>query len=131
MVHEILCEHALAQWREFCQSNRPISYVESVCGTHQTVDTELPDDALRSVRENKDVAGVDGRYSEPIVAMQDDDLSFPKSITFAYYAIYNAFKKYVQHENVDDWLIVNQALSAETDESRWPSLLEGAIKRAK
>jgi stalled ribosome rescue protein Dom34 len=131
VVHQFLCEHALAKWREFCESKKHIVYVETVCGTQQAVDMVLPDDALRSARESRDIAEVDRRYSEPIAAMQDDDLSFPKPITFAYYAVYNMFNKYVRNEAVDDWLIVNQALSAETDESRWQSLLEAAIERAR
>lgn len=130
MVHEILCEHALAKWSAFRESTGRIAYVESVCGTHQMVDMALPHDAVRSVRENRDVADVARRYSEPIVAMQDDDLTFREPITFAYYAIYNLFNKYVQNQTVDDWLIVNQALSAETDEARWQTLLEAAIERA-
>src|SRR5262245_38431810 len=108
IVHQILCEHALAKWREFCNFKRRIAYVETVCGTHQVVDMTLPDESLRSVKENRDIAEVDRRYSEPIAAMQDHDLSFPKQITFAYYAIHNMFNKYVQNEAVDDWLIVNQ-----------------------
>ncbi len=130
MVHQILCEHALAKWREFCESKRRIAYVETVCGTHQAIDMLLPHDALRSVKESKDDAEVDRRYGEPIAAMQDEDLSFPKPITFAYYAIYNTFNRYVLNADVDDWLIVNQALSAETDESRRQLLLEAAIERA-
>ena len=128
-VHLNLCDHALAKWRDFCASKGRIAYVESVCGTHQTVDMLLPDDALRSVRDGHDVADVDRRYGEPIAAMQDEDLTFPEPIRFAYYAIYNAFNKYVRNEAIDDWLIVNQALSAESDESRWQWLLEAAIEK--
>ncbi len=62
--------------------------------------------------------------------MQDDDLTFPGPVTFAYYALYNLFKKYAGHEEVDDWLIVNQALSSEPDASRWSELLESAIHKA-
>ena len=33
-------------------------------------------------------------------------------------------------EDVDDWLIVNQALSSETDQTQWAPLLEAAIRQA-
>ena len=52
---------------------------------------------------------------EPMIAMREEYLTFPENITFAYYAIYNLFKKYVLKEDVDDWMIVNQALSSEED----------------
>jgi hypothetical protein len=50
-------------------------------------------------------------------------------MVLAYYANYNTFNKYIRNEDVDDWLIVNQALSAEPDESRWQLLLEAASER--
>jgi len=57
------------------------------------------------------------RYKEPIISIQDNDLSFPKNIEYGYYSIYNLFQKYTQAKNVDDWLIVNQALSIEDIDS--------------
>lgn len=63
--------------------------------------------------------------------MQDDDLTFPDPIEFAYYALYNLFSRYTQQEPIDDWLIVNQALSSEEDESQWQLLLAAAIQKAK
>ena len=60
--------------------------------------------------------------------MQDADLEFPQEIQHAYYALYNLFRKHAIKEDVDDWLIVNQALSSEIDESRWLSLLADAIR---
>ena len=129
-VHLILCEHALSKWREYCATQRRIDYVETVCGTHQVVDTELPADALHSAREGCDIKNVAKRYQEPIAAIQDDNLTFPDPIEFAYYALYNLFHKYAAQEIVDDWLIVNQALSSEEDESQRRTQLETAIQRA-
>ncbi len=63
--------------------------------------------------------------------MEDFDLEFPYHIEFAYYSIYNLFKKYGVQANVDDWLIVNQALSSEADQDKWLQLLENAIAKAK
>jgi hypothetical protein len=71
------------------------------------------------------------RYQEPIAALQDDDLTFPENITYAYYAIYNLFKKYAKIEVVDDWLIVNQSLSTEDDSEAWATLFNDAIQRVK
>ncbi len=129
-VHLVLCRHALTRWREFCAGRPPIHYVESVVGTGQTVDPDLPADAVESARAGRDLQQVAARYREPIAAMQDDDLTFPEAITFAYYAIYNLFGKYAESRAVDDWLIVNQALAAEQEESRWRPLLAAAIAQA-
>lgn len=125
-----LGESALRKWREYCSIHRRISYVETVCGTHQSVDTELPADACQAAREGCDSKNVANRYQEPIAAMQDDDLTFPDPVEFAYYALYNLFNKYAVHETVDDWIIVNQALSSEEDESKWGATLEAAIQEA-
>ena len=130
IVHLVLCEHALSQWREFCASRGRITYAERVCGTRQRVDSELPADAFQSAQQGRDIANVDQRYGEPIAAMQDDDLTFPEAIEYAYYALYNVFSKYAGKEDVDDWLIVNQAVASETDESKWHSLLHAAIQGA-
>ncbi len=130
-VHFLLGEHALSKWREYCSTHPSISYVETVRGTHQTVDTSLPDDAFASAQQGQDIGDVAARYQEPIAAMQDDDLEFPDPVTFAYYSLYNLFSKYAQREPIDDWLIVNQALSSEREESQWRSLLDAAIQKAK
>lgn len=130
IVHLNLCEHALAKWQAFASSRWWITYADSVCGTKQTVDKSLPIDALRSAHDGRDVADVDNRYGEPITAMHDEDLNFPESVAYAYYAIYNAFNKYAKNENIDDWLIVNQSLSSETEESKWQPLLRAALEKA-
>lgn len=126
-VHFLLCEQALKTWQDFVASRSPIHYAESVCGTKQVVDSTLPQDAFRAAQCGQDTAKVAQRYLEPIAALQDGDLQFAKSIEFTYYAIYNLFLKYACREDIDDWLIVNQALASEPDEAQWKSLLQKVI----
>ncbi len=130
-VHFTLCEHALGKWNLYAKAQNKIEYVETVAGTRQEVDKKLPFDSFSSTLQGIDLLNVAERYKEPIVALQDDDLTFPENITFAYYAIYNLFKKYVKIEVVDDWLIVNQALSTEDDSEAWATLFNDAIQRVK
>ena len=110
-----LAAHAVAAWEQYADLNPSLSYIESVVGTRQVVDRRLPIDALQSARLGVDLTHVEQRYLEPIAALQDDDLVLPSHIQFAYYSIYNLFKKYVRGAPIDDWLIVNQAISAELD----------------
>jgi len=112
-VHFELCEHALRVWCEYTKRHWRIRYIESVCGSPQIVEKELPAEALQAARCGTDRENVRERYEEPIISMQDNDLEFPNRIEFAYYAIYNLFQKYALHEDIDDWLIVNQAVSSE------------------
>jgi hypothetical protein len=131
VAHELLMEYALAKWQAYVERQGDIRYRESVCGTEQTVDASLPGNALASVRSGQGVAAVADGYREPIVAMQDGDLCFPESVTFAYYAIYNFFRRYaMQKEDIDDWLLVNQAGSSEHDEKKRMAVLLSAIERA-
>jgi hypothetical protein len=120
----------LAKWTAFIGSRGNTTYTETVCGTRQVVDATVPQDALTSAKQSRDVAKVQERYREPIVSLHDGDLELPSSVEFAYYSLYNLFRKYTGIEDVDDWLIVNQALSSETDETQWAPLLEAAIRQA-
>ncbi|MFE3700788.1 hypothetical protein ACFXO7_23295 [Nocardia tengchongensis] len=111
-VHLALCEDALPTWIDYVRGRRtPLRYRDSVVGMRHHVDVELPADALRSARAGMDLADIGNRYLEPITALQDDDLTFPDPVEFAYYAIYNCFSKYARGDDISDWLIVNQALS--------------------
>src|SRR3989442_241529 len=83
VVHFSLSEHALAKWTAFTGSRGVITYTESVCGTKQAVDATLPQDAFRCAQHSRDVANVQQRYQEPIVAMQDGDLELPGAVEFA------------------------------------------------
>ena len=57
-------------------------------------------------------SAIQKKYREPICALQDDDWVLPEEASYAYYAIYNFFQKYALGKPIDDWLIVNQALSS-------------------
>lgn len=130
-IHFSLCEEALKVWEAYSKNRPRIRYVDSVVGMRHKVDIHLPHDALCSAQARTDLADVEERYSEPIVAMQDSDLKFPRPIEFAYYAIYNCFCKYALAEKIDPRLIVNQALSCIDDPtSRAPRLL-AAIDRTR
>ncbi len=130
-VHFELCAHALRRWNEYAAEIGRLSYSDSVVGVYHKVDLTLPRVAFASARAGSDESNVEERYDEPIVAMQDFDLELPKEIEFAYYAVYNLFMRYALHDKIDDWLIVNQALSCEKDENQWTRLLEDAIENTK
>lgn len=127
-VHLSLCVYALETWMDYVRTHAPIRYADSVVGMRHEVDTDLPVDALRSARAGVDLANVESRYGEPIAAMQDDDLTFPGPVEFAYYAIYNCFRKHVRGDNVGAWLIVNQALSINDNRESWGPRLTEAME---
>lgn len=129
-VHLELCKNALLVWEKYVAQFDEISYDEWICGTRQIVDKSLPKDAFDAVIIGKDISKTASRFSEPISAMQDEFLEFPKNIEFAYYAIYNLFNKYIAKRNIDDWLICNQALAAETNSERQRFLLNDAILKS-
>lgn len=130
LVHLELCRNALQIWQDYSAQFEKIDYVEGVVGTYQVVDKCLPKDAFEAVVRGHDEKKIDWRYAEPISAMQDDDLEFPDNIEFAYYAIYNLFNKYILQQNIDDWLICNQALSAENNPEKFEDLLNDAILKS-
>lgn len=128
-VHLRLCEFALKKWQQYCCHSETFRYVESVSGVQQTVDKGLPAIAFGVMTSGGDALEIDRRYDEPIAALHDEDLVFPEPITFAYYAIYNGFRKVALGEDVDDWLIVNQSLASVEDPSVWASTLDAAIEK--
>jgi len=107
----IACEYSLVVWNEFWPSV-DLSYTDSVVGMNHEVDTELPLEAYYAVKLDDYSQSISNRYREPITAMQDWDLEFPPRIEFAYYSIYNLYQKYGDKREIDDWLIINQALSS-------------------
>ena len=129
-VHQQLVRQALARWTAYMNRAGEIRYRESVAGTEQVVDATLPADAFAAASSGKGCAEVDARYGEPRAALQDGDLAFPEAIAFAYDAVYNFFRKYGLGEDVDDWVIVNQAGSSDPDEARWAKTLQRAIEDA-
>lgn len=117
-VHLCLAGIALTQWRKFIACGAvPRSYTESVCGTCQKIDLNLPSDAMTCVRDKTDPSQISERYLEPITALHDDDWSLPDDPQYAFYTIYNTFQKYALGKEIDDWLIVNQALSSLGEDS--------------
>src|SRR5688572_33186205 len=108
-VHFRLCEESLDVWTAYAAAHSLMRYADSVVGMGHSVDLHLPHDAMRSARAGTDLADVQERYREPIIAMQDDDdLAFPDPIKFAYYAVYNCFRRHALAVEIDPWLIVNQ-----------------------
>ena len=130
-IHIILCERSLDKWNDYVSKHKNIHYTEFVCGTKQKLNINLPRDAIKSVKEGINILNNKLLYSEPIAAMQDEDLKFPESIMFAYYSIYNLFRKYICNDNIDDWLIVNQALSSENNLERAEEILTDALNQIK
>lgn len=130
LVHLELCRHALGKWTEFVSAAGPIIYVDSVVGLRHEVEANLPLEAFKAASDGSDPTNISERYDEPLSALQDDDLEFDNHIEYAWYAIYNLFQKYALASPIDDWLIVNQALSSETDPERWNTLLSDAIDAA-
>jgi hypothetical protein len=130
LVQLALCRHALGVWEAYLRREGAIEYVDAVVGLAHSVDSALPRDALASVEVGADRAGVAQRYLEPIAALQDDDLELPGHIELAYYAIYNLFRSAVDGAAIDDWLIVNQALSVEQEPAMWRVLLADALQAA-
>ena len=112
VVHLRLLERAVSVWEEHYPPNSCPTYQETVTGTIQELDVGLPREALTAIHKLCDLANIAGRYREPIVALQDDDLELPDPVEFAYYAVYNAFRLHVLGRDIDPWLVVNQALSA-------------------
>jgi hypothetical protein len=135
-VHLELCRGALEVWTRYCRERPRIEYTDSVVGLGHVLDAALPGEALRTVELGADPADVKARYGEPIVALQDDDLELPEEIEFAYYAIHNLFLRYGLAEPIDDWLIVNQAVSAlgvhaAGAQGAWDAALEAALLKAR
>lgn len=126
-VHLWLCDQALNVWTAFATQHAPIVYLDSVVGMRHEVEVGLPHEALQSARAGRDLADVAQRYQEPITALQDDDLSFPEPVVFAYYAVYNCFRVHACGEDLDRWMIVNQALSSDADRDAWRPRLVAAM----
>jgi len=129
-VQIALCVDALPCWEAYAAAHAPIDYVESIVGTQQRVDLQLPAQALACVQAGTPAGDIAHRYLEPITAMHEDDLELPDPVQFAYYAIYNLFRRYALGRPIDDWLIVNQALSSSLQATEWALRLHDVIRRA-
>jgi len=126
-IHVMLCERSLNKWNDYVSKHKDIYYTESVCGTKQQLNMNLPREAIKSVKMGVNILSIEQKYTEPIAAMQDEDLKFPEAIMFAYYSTYNLFRKYLCSADVDDWLIVNQALSSEDNRKSAEEILSQAV----
>lgn len=129
-LHYSLCLKSLEVWNVYTIKQKKIVYTEMVCGTRQVVDNELPIKAYKAACKGKRSRSISQSYLEPMSAIQDDDLAFPENIEYAYYSIYNFYNKYSEKEDIDDWIIVNQALSSETlSEDGYKRKLEQEIEQ--
>ncbi len=107
-----LCLKAYDLWLEYVSSNGIVEYQETVTGTIQVIDYQLPKDAIDSVALGHDDLDVKQRYLEPATALQDEDITFSDDMEMAYYAIHNLFHFHIANTVEDSWLIMNQSLSA-------------------
>ncbi|MFH2047158.1 MAG: hypothetical protein ABIK92_18675 [Pseudomonadota bacterium] len=92
------------------------------------VDTVLPETALNAVKSGIADEDINIQYQEPIVALQDLDWEPPENIEYAYYAIYNLYRKYINNEYIDDWIIANQALSSIEEKKNIKQILIEAVE---
>lgn len=129
-VHLYLLSKVLPVWQSFVAEHPSLTYLESVAGTQQTVDGQLPEDAVKAIEFGWDHAQVAERYLEPLAALQDGDLSLPEPIEFAYYAMFNAFRLHVLGEPLDHWLVVNQSLSVFGEEQSLAALAQALAEGA-
>jgi hypothetical protein len=123
-----LLGQALSVWEQYYSPGTRPKYQESVTGSTQEVDTDLPREALAAVRAGADTKGVRERYREPIVALQDEDIEMPEQAEFAYYAIYNAYRRYIQRDPIEEKLLLSQALSSLPPE-QFESIFREALQR--
>ena len=130
IVHLALCRHALGAWSTYCLQHPGLAYVETVCGTHQTIDTSLPQRAFAAVESNVPDPSILTDYQEPMAALQDIDWEPPEHIEYAYYSIYNLYHRYHGDNDIDDWLIVNQSLSSIKNIPRALETLELVLAQA-
>lgn len=126
-VQRELCKRALSEWDIYCAKGKGLQYRDSVVGMKHKIDIALPKRAYEAACNGTECAEVTESYQEPIVAMQDMDWEPPEKIEYAYYAIYNFYRKHAKNSDIDDWLIVNQALSSQPDDSMVREILGSAL----
>ncbi len=119
-----LSDVPLGVWVAYVKKRKGrIVYADSVVGMRHVLDTELPAKAIEAVRTAIGSDAIAEAYGEPIISMQDDDLKFPDPVEFAYYSIYNLFCKYGCGDDINDQLIINQALGSLGDREEMDKLL--------
>jgi len=115
-LHIKACQFSLHIWEKFAQQGKNLSYLDSVVSMRHTIDNNIPKRALKAVKMKQSNHEISKNYREPIVALQDMDWQPPERIEFAYYSIYNLYQKYCQGIDVDDWLIINQCIAAQSND---------------
>ncbi len=103
-AHIKACTCSLAVWDEFCQNGKKLSYRDSVVLMKHRIEKELPGKALQAVIQNAPCKDIAASYLEPISALQDMDWEPPEHIKYAFYSIYNLYRKYCDDLEVDDRL---------------------------
>ncbi|SRR6266571_2930768 len=114
---------ALRVWNEFVAAERAVTYRDSVVGMSHALDLDLPAKAIDSVKGGADANLIADAYAEPIVALQDLDMELPDAAEYAYYSIYNLFRKYCRDEDIEEALILNQILSSLSDATQVAGVL--------
>ena len=124
----LACADALEVWRRYRKDGKPLEYRDGVVGMRHTVDDRLPERALDEIDrylrgQPVDPTATDTEYSEPIVAMQDDDLDVPRPVAQAYYAVYNLYRIVFRLPHAaDDQVVLDQvAGSLDVDLDDWVS----------
>lgn len=116
------CTYSLAAWDAFTKKSKKLSYRDSVVLMKHQIEKGLPRNALQAVIDGLPNKRIEECYLEPIAALQDMDWEPPENIEYAFYSIYNLYRKYCEGAEIDDWLIINQSLSSETDEKKWNAM---------
>lgn len=113
---------ALGVWQDYIKEEGEIVYIDSVAAMQHIVDSDLPVRALELIRQKTLLLPMQAdaeqdiwdEYTEPIVALQDDDLEFPTAVEYAYYTIYNLFSYcFIPKRQVTLELLVNQIISCQ------------------
>ncbi|WP_163932753.1 hypothetical protein [Paraferrimonas sp. SM1919] len=126
-AHIKACGYSLAAWDSFVQKGKGLSYRDSVVLMKHHIDQSLPSGALQAVIDGEAKKEISEKYLEPIAALQDMDWEPPEHIEYAFYSIYNLYRKYCEASDIDDWLIINQCLSSETNEEKWNAIFKSIL----
>jgi hypothetical protein len=109
------CQKTLVVWEALVKQGKELSYRDSIVGMKHTINSNIPKLALQAIICSQPSQEISNVYLEPITALQDMDWRPPENIEFAYYAIYNLYRKYCEGIEIDDWLIINQCISAQVN----------------
>jgi hypothetical protein len=93
-----------------------VEYTDSRAGVARTLDLQLPPDAFATASTGGATEKINARYQDPIAALKTGDLVLPPDVECAFHAIHNLFLRFACNEAVDEWLIVKQALSSDSEE---------------